>query len=56
MLLLLLVVEVALIPAFAQMAEVNEFVSLAGVGVPPIVETTTSLLSSADYALQAIPI
>jgi hypothetical protein len=42
--------------ANAQMAEVNEFVSLAGVGVPPIVETTTSLLSSADYALQAIPI
>lgn len=42
--------------ANAQMAEVNEFVSLAGVGVPPIIETTTSLLSSADSALQAIPI
>lgn len=42
--------------ANAQMAEVNEFVSLAGVGVPPIIETTTSLLSSANSALQAIPI
>lgn len=42
--------------ANAQMAEVNGFVSMAGVGVLPIIETTTNLLSSANSALQAIPI